>query len=143
MRYPSSRYLQTTGIPHIICPTYSRDQACAILALHPQNVSSPDHSSNENITCEDDAWLWSQYCQAIWDSLAKGSARDLMSFSALCHRLWRPFVQPIIESTYGPRDFSRLVIYQRKLLQDESYLQNDIIFTPSPDLQETTQHGKQ
>ncbi|KAJ9618423.1 hypothetical protein H2203_009019 [Taxawa tesnikishii (nom. ined.)] len=75
----------------------------------------------------DNAWLWSRFCAAVWDSLAKGSARDIVSFRSVAERIWRPFVQPIVDGAFGTRDFSRLLVAQRKLFQDEGYLLDNVI----------------
>ena len=71
---------------------------------------------------EDDAWLWSRFCGAVWDSLGKGAARDIVSFRRICEMLWIPFVQPIRERSYGTREFSKLLVRHRSLLQGEKAL---------------------
>jgi len=120
-----------TGVPHVYFPPYERDQAVAILSKAPPPIysrpPSPADDYDETAAAEDSAWLWTRFLQAVWDSLAKGAARDLVSFRVLAQRLWRPFVQPVVDGTFGTRDFSRLLIAQRKLLQDESYLGDNIL----------------
>ena len=76
---------------------------------------------------EDKDWLWPRFCAAVWDSLAQSCARDLCSFKDVCHKLWRPFVAPITNGDFGTRDFSRLLVAQRKLFQDETVLSDSII----------------
>ena len=131
VRHPAPRFLHATGIPHIYFPTYEREQAVAILCLEPPPIyartPSPSLNFTEESLAEDNLWLWSRFLQAVWDSLAKGAARDLVAFRAVAQKLWRPFVQPVVDGTFGTRDFSRLVIAQRKLLQDESCLGDSII----------------
>lgn len=87
---------------------------------------------------EDKAWLWPRFCAAVWDSLAQHAARDLVSFRRLCDKLWRPFVQPIVAGDFGTRDFSRLLVAQRRLLQDENVLLDSII-TPKSSIVATTE----
>ncbi|GAB7345203.1 hypothetical protein MBLNU457_3582t1 [Dothideomycetes sp. NU457] len=131
VRHPSPRFLHATGIPHIYFPPYEREQAVAILCLDPPPIYSRTPSPSLNFTeeslAEDNLWLWSRFLQAVWDSLAKGAARDLVAFRTVAQKLWRPFVQPVVDGTFGTRDFSRLVVAQRKLLQDESCLGDSII----------------
>ena len=76
---------------------------------------------------EDDIWLWSRFCGAVWDSLGKGAARDLIKFRVLCERLWVPFVAPIRDRTYGTRDFSKLMVRNRALFQSEAALIENIV----------------
>ena len=136
VRHPSPRFLHVTGVPHIYFSPYEREQAVAILSASPPPIfsSPPSPSTGDDAAqaAEDDAWLWSRFLQAVWDSLAKGAARDLVSFRTLAHRLWRPFVQPIVDGTFGTRDFSRLIVAQRKLLRDESCLGDSIITDNEP-----------
>ncbi|PSK51631.1 hypothetical protein B9Z65_2898 [Elsinoe australis] len=131
VRYPSPRYFRASGVPHIYFPPYKREQASAILSLNAPNIYPPGHQMREGFTeeeaQEDNVWLWSRFCQAVWDSLAKGAANDIVSFQTLCTRLWRPFVQPVVDGTFGTRDFSRLVVAQRKLLQEETCLEDELL----------------
>ena len=76
---------------------------------------------------EDSAWVWSRFCAAVWDSLGKGAARDLESFRAACYKLWRPFVQPIVDGSFGTRDFSRLLVNRRPLLRGDAALLDGIV----------------
>lgn len=69
----------------------------------------------------------------MWDSLAKGAARDILSFESVCHRLWRPFVQPIQDGTYGTRDFSKLMVRHRTLFQGENVLLESIVPLAAPE----------
>jgi hypothetical protein len=71
---------------------------------------------------EDRRWLWQRYCEIVWEAAGKGAARDLVAFRSICYKLWRPFVQPIVEGQFGTRDFSRLVVSKRSLFQNEDIL---------------------
>ena len=79
---------------------------------------------------EDDAWLWSRFCGAVWDSLGKGAARDVVTFRIVCERLWTPFVMPIRDRSYGTRDFSKLMVKNRALFQSEAALIENIVPLP-------------
>jgi len=91
---------------------------------------------------EDSAWVWSRFCAAVWDSLGKGAARDLESFRAACHKLWRPFVQPIIDGTFGTRDFPRLLVNRRPLLRGDEALLDGIVSKHSIESDESRSKGK-
>lgn len=97
---------------------------------HPQIFLSPidpefDYTDEEHQ--EDSAWVWSRFCAAVWDSLGKGAARDLESFRAACNKLWRPFVQPIVDGKFGTRDFPRLLVNRRPLLRSDDALLDGIV----------------
>ena len=91
---------------------------------------------------EDSAWVWSRFCAAVWDSLGKGAARDLDSFRAACHKLWRPFVQPIVDGTFGTRDFSRLLVNRRPLLRGEEALLDGIVSKDTIESDESRSKGR-
>ena len=85
---------------------------------------------------EDIARLWQRFLAAVWDSLGQGAARDIVSFRRLCEKLWSPFIQPILNGHYGPKEFSKLLVKNRALLQGESALQDSII-TNTPSLEKS------
>lgn len=91
---------------------------------------------------EDSAWVWSRFCAAVWDSLGKGAARDLESFRAVCHKLWRPFVQPIIDGTFGTRDFSRLLVNRKPLLRGDEALLDGIVNKGTKESDQSRSKGK-
>lgn len=123
---PSPRLFHTTGIPHIHFPFYTRDESIRILSQTPPTiflaVSESDVDYTEQDAAEDDAWVWGRFTSAVWDSLARGAARDLLSFRAVCEKLWRPFTIPIVDGTLGTRDFARLMVSRRTLFQSEDAL---------------------
>lgn len=124
--FPRQHFLHKLGIPYIHFPSYTREEALEIIATSPLEIfnesASPSLDFDQQARAEDDLWLWSRFCAAVWDSLAKGAARDLVSFRALAEKLWRPFVGPIVEGTYGTRDFSRLMVARRILFQGDEPL---------------------
>ncbi|KAK4580474.1 hypothetical protein LTR86_000677 [Recurvomyces mirabilis] len=134
VRHPAPRFLHQTGVPNISFPSYTRAQSLQILAQEPLSIflePPPDDLDYDDETHEEDKkWLWPRFCDAVWASLARNAARDLLSFREVCHKLWRPFVAPIIKGDFGTRDFSRLLVLQRRLFQDESVLL-DTIITPT------------
>lgn len=131
VRYPSPRFLHQAGIPHVHFPPYSRAQSVHILARKPPDIFVEPPSEaldyDDDTHEEDKAWLWPRFCAAVWDSFAQSAVRDLASFRDTCYKLWRPFVAPVINGDFGTRDFSRLLVAQRRLLQDESSLLDSVV----------------
>ncbi|KAI9815708.1 MAG: hypothetical protein M1827_002104 [Pycnora praestabilis] len=129
---PRPRFLHSTGIPHIHFTPYTRDQSLTILSARPRSIfedNSPSPSSGytDLQAAEDSAWVWTRFCSVVWDSLARGAARDLVSFRSVAHKLWKPFVAPIVEGLYGTRDFSRLMVKKRGLFQSEVVLVDGVV----------------
>ena len=133
--FPRSGFLHTAGVPFIHFPPYNRSESVAILSRSPLSIFSSSGPESPAVGPEspsaddedDSAWLWSRFCAAVWDSLAKGAARDILSFQSVCHRLWKPFVRPIQEGAYGTRDFSKLIVRNRTLFQSENVLLESIV----------------
>lgn len=75
--------------------------------------------------------VWNHFCSAVWDSLAKHSGRDILSFRAVCTRLWPSFVQPVLNGTYTSTPFSRLLVVNRALFQNDGLLVPSIVDTPT------------
>jgi len=124
--FPPERFLHKLGVPHVHFTSYTREESLRILSIAPPDIFtepvSPVADYNDDARKEDNAWLWGRFCAAVWDSLAKGAARDIMSFRLLADKLWRPFVASIVDGTYGTRDFSRLMVAKRALFQGEEQL---------------------
>lgn len=83
---------------------------------------------------EDTKAFWNRFCSAVWDSLSKHAGRDVLSFRAICLRLWPSFIAPILDGTYGTKDFGRVLVFKRSLLQDETILVPSIIPRADTDL---------
>ncbi|KAK3700668.1 hypothetical protein LTR37_015857 [Vermiconidia calcicola] len=134
VQHPSPRFLHQSGVLHIHFAAYARNQSIHILSSDPPDIflepPPPELEYDEEVHEEDKAWLWPRFCAAVWDSLAQNAAKDLVSFRDVCNRLWRPFVAPIVKGDFGTRDFSRLLVNQRRLFQDESVLLEAILSVP-------------
>ncbi|KAF2427180.1 hypothetical protein EJ08DRAFT_593322 [Tothia fuscella] len=130
---PSPRSFHTAGIPHVHFPPYTRDECIRILSLSPpqifedgiDNEVNPDY--DEEKAAEDDAFVWSRFCNIVWESLASNAACNLASFRAVCDKLWRPFVAPIVKGDFGTRNLPRLVVHTKPLFQNEDVLMNSIV----------------
>lgn len=86
---------------------------------------------------EDSAWVWARFCGVVWDSLARASARDIVSFRTVCDKLWRPFVSSIDDLTFGTRDFSRLMVAKRAIFQGDDVLVDRIVQPKTSSLSST------
>jgi origin recognition complex subunit 5 len=132
---PSPRLFHTTGLPHMHFPPYTRDESIKILSVAPPKIFpdglDPNVDYTEEQAAEDDAYVWGRFCGVVWDTLAKGAARDLVSFRNVCHKLWKPFTAPIVDGTFGTRDFARLMVSRRAIFQDESVLIHNVV-RPKP-----------
>lgn len=97
-----------------------------ILSLSPPKIfikpvdASYDYGDEEE--AEDRRWLWPRYCTAVYDTLGKAAARDLKSLRDVCNKLWRPFVQPIVDGSFGTRDFTKLLVSRKAIFQQEHVL---------------------
>ncbi|KAF2097151.1 hypothetical protein NA57DRAFT_57751 [Rhizodiscina lignyota] len=139
------RQLHSPGIPHLYFPPYTRDESIRILGLDPPAIFtraiSPSMDYTEEEALEDNAWVWGRFCGVVWDSLAKGAARDIVSFRAICDKLWRPFVSSIDDGTFGTRDFSRLMVAKRGLFQGDDALVDKIIPKTAGEGKKATSHA--
>ncbi|KAH9882718.1 hypothetical protein J1614_000083 [Plenodomus biglobosus] len=130
--------LHSTTTAFLSFPPYTRSQLLTILASNPPKIFQTPPSLDQfpdytpDIALEDDAWLWSRFLQAVYDSLSKHTGRDLISFKACALRLWRPFVEPIVSGQFGTRDFSRLMVNRRHLFQLEDAVLDRILHPTCP-----------
>ncbi|KAF2478625.1 origin recognition complex subunit 5 C-terminus-domain-containing protein [Neohortaea acidophila] len=132
LRHPTPRLLHHPGIPHLHFTPYTRQQTLHILsrnspAIFPTIPPPRDPSYDAELHEEDKSWLWPRFCAAVWDSLGAAAARDLVSFREACLKLWPAFVAPVVAGEFGTRDFSRLLVSQRRLFQDEGVLLHSIL----------------
>jgi origin recognition complex subunit 5 len=122
---PSPRLLHLPGLPHIYFPPYSKEETIKIVSLDTPHiflkpVDEEEFDYGDEEETEDRGWLWPRYCTIVWDVMGKAAAKDVRRFRNVCHTLWRPFVQPIIDGKFGTRDFSKLAVSTRTLFQNEN-----------------------
>lgn len=133
--YPRPNFLHTSGVPHVHFTNYTKAQAIKILSLKPGVLFPPESraSSEEDDEQEigkarqENLEIWTKFCASVWDSLSKHTERDILSFRALCKRLWTPFIQPLLQGTYTTKQFSKLFLAQRSLFQNENILIPNIV----------------
>lgn len=126
-------HLHKQGVAHLHFSSYNRNQLLSILSARPPKIflsppsptQYPDYTPD--LASEDDEWLWNRFLSAVWDSQAKHTGRDLVSFRNTAMRLWRDFVKPVVDGTFGTRDFSRLMVNRRHLFQVEDAVLDRII----------------
>ena len=137
--------LHLTGVPYILFRPYKGEELLNIVTQSPLCIKSVDKSQSSQQTIqvptEDDKWVWSRYCAALWDSFGKSTAQDLISFRRLAEKLWRPFVVSIEDGTYSIKDFSKLMIAKRHLFQGENALQNNMAITSGDATQMKSERG--
>ncbi|KAF3902013.1 hypothetical protein AA313_de0203270 [Arthrobotrys entomopaga] len=83
----------------------------------------------------EDRWLWTQCCSAIWDIMGKYAARNVNILKDVVDELWPSLVHPIIENEYGIRDFPKLFnrLKNEELRQSEEiYLASRIVTSKPP-----------
>ena len=126
---PRSSSLHLSGVPYVHFPPYTRAESLSIVSKSPLSIFSVSPSSHEQRANgdNDSTWLWARFCTAVWDSLGQGVAPDILSFWEVCERLWKPFVQPVVDGSYGIREFSKLMVKNRVLFQGEAVLMESII----------------
>ena len=120
---PSTLHCSSVSFLHF--PSYTRSQLLTVLGASPPKIfltppsleQFPDYTPD--LAAEDDAWLWSRFLAAVYESLSKHTGRDVISFKNCATRLWRPFVEPVVSGQFGTRDFSRLMVNRRYLFQLE------------------------
>ncbi len=128
MTSPRPNFLHFPGVPHIEFPAYTKDELMQILALtRPKPQLQGGTKDPQEVTQE----TWSRFCAAVWDSLAKYSGRDIVSVRSLCVRLWPQFIKPILDGSLNPVPFSRLLLANRSLFQQEDVLVHSIISQPT------------
>ena len=123
--HPAPLFLHKSGVPHVEFPPYSRSESLSIVERRPLPISDVDHSQGT----DDAQWLWPRFCALVWDSLARGAARDVAAFRELCEKLWPPFVAPIRSGSVKARELSQLVNRTRGLFQNEDALRASIVPT--------------
>ncbi|KAL9101110.1 MAG: hypothetical protein Q9163_003604, partial [Psora crenata] len=121
--------LHRAGVPYLHFPPYTRDETLSILSKSPMPLIMPEEAP-WRYKDEDTAWLWQRFLAAAWDSFGQAAARDIVSFRRVCEKLWPPFIRPVQDGHYGPREFSKLLVKNKALLQGEAALA-DTILTPS------------
>ncbi|KAK6528661.1 hypothetical protein TWF694_003912 [Orbilia ellipsospora] len=103
------RLLNSSEPPSIHFPAYSKEECVKILSLSPKSIFEIDNETEYSSEMEnEDRWLWTQCCSAIWDIMGKYAARNVNALKDVVDELWPSLVRPIVENEYGIRDFPKL-----------------------------------
>ena len=136
---PHPRIFSSAELPHVHFSPYTRDESIEILSKTPlpiKKIKSDGNdedgdSSEEEEPTEDDLkeelYVWQKFCATIWDSIAKGAARDVVRFRAAVEKNWATFVQPIARGEYGTRNYSSLYLYHKSMFQREEAVMDSVI----------------
>ncbi|QSZ32677.1 hypothetical protein DSL72_002256 [Monilinia vaccinii-corymbosi] len=118
---PRPSFFHLPGIPHIQFPSYTKSELVTILSRTCKPSPRLPDGSKETYS------IWERFLPTVYDSLSKHSGRDLISFRTVCLQLWPTFIQPILNGTYTSNEFSRLLIANRTLLQNDTFLTPSIL----------------
>ncbi|TVY13245.1 Origin recognition complex subunit 5 [Lachnellula arida] len=120
---PRPNFLHLTGVPHIHFPSYTKPELLQIISSTPPTPQLPGGAKETQET-------WSRFTSAVYDSLSKHSGRDILSFRSISLRLWPRFIKPILDGQLSSTPFSRLLVANRSLFQNETVLIPGIISEP-------------
>lgn len=135
MTAPPARLLGLTGVPHVHFPPYTRAESIHIVSSSPLPLGIIPKSEADR--------LWATFCGIVWDSMGKAVARDIVAFREVCQRLWKPFVQPVVQGDYDPREVHKLIIKNRALFQGDKMIEPEIIpWKSSPSAISNTERSK-
>jgi origin recognition complex subunit 5 len=139
---PHPRIFSSAEVLHVHFPPYNREESIAILCKNPLPIKQTtagegdagDGSDNdEEKTAADiqkEAWVWQKFCATVWDSLAKGAARDIVRFRTVVEKNWWTFVQPIVRGEYETRNYSSLYLYHKDMFRQETAV-TDLVIPPN------------
>jgi origin recognition complex subunit 5 len=119
--------------PHIHFPPYTKEESIEILSKYVQPIPRvSDESSDEEPEytgkdAKDDLWVWQKFCGTVWDSLAKGSARNIVQFRTAVEKMWIPFVQPIAKGEYATRNYSSLYLRNKEMFRQETSVIDNVL----------------
>jgi origin recognition complex subunit 5 len=121
---PRPQLLHFPGVPHILFPSYTKSELLLISSLTLPNPLLPTSEKDTRET-------HTRFLSAVYDSLSKHSGRDILSFQHVAARLWPRFIRPVLSGDLSPTPFSRLLLANRRLFQDDSVLIPSTISAPT------------
>lgn len=130
-------------MPHIHFPPYTKDESISILCKSPLRIkklpsstptsraSSDDgedgDGSDSEPDLEEELHVWQKFCGTVWDSLAKGAARNIVQFRAAVEKNWWPFIQPIARGEYGTRNYASLYLLNKDMFRREDTVVDNVL----------------
>ncbi|KAL9608465.1 MAG: hypothetical protein Q9167_006716 [Letrouitia subvulpina] len=147
---PNTRSFHHAGIPHIHFPPYTRSELLSIVSSDPLSLPSsppsspkdPNSPSPLSFSEADTAYLFPRFAASVYDSLIHTASRSLPALRSACARLWPAFIAPVLDGTYSPREFSKLMVRNRALFQSESALLVSLISPPITSTSSTSQQHR-
>ena len=131
---PHPRIFSSAELPHVHFPPYTREESIEILCKNPlpiKNLTPGEESSDDEEMTEDDKkeelYVWHKFCATVWDSLAKGAARDVVRFRTAVEKNWPTFVQPIARGEYGTRNYASLYLYHKDMFRRETSVIDTVV----------------
>jgi len=138
---PHSRFFSSAEIPHVHFTPYTREESIEILSKNPLPIkktgeeqdqddddeTSDDDEATKGELAKEELYVWQKFCATVWDSLAKGAARDIVRFRNIVEKNWSTFVQPIARGEYGTRNYSSLYLYHKDMFRRETNLIDTVI----------------
>ncbi|CCX04234.1 Similar to Origin recognition complex subunit 5; acc. no. O43114 [Pyronema omphalodes CBS 100304] len=129
---PNPRQFSSAEIPHVHFTPYTREESIEILSKNPLPIKNinPEESDDEEPTDEDkqeEFYVWQKFCATVWDSLAKGAAKDVVRFRSAVTKNWSAFTQPIARGEYGTRNYASLYLYHKEMFRSENSVIDTVI----------------
>lgn len=134
---PRPRFLSSAEVPHVHFTPYNKEESIKVLSKYVQRITKvPSEGDNgeeeeEEEYTEDDAkeelYVWEKFCGTVWDSLARGAARNIVQFRESVDKMWLQFVQPIAKGEYGTRNYSSLYLLQKDMFRRETNVIDSVL----------------
>lgn len=134
---PRPRFLSSAEVPHVHFTPYNKEESIKVLSKYARRITKvPTEGDNgeeeeeEEYTEEDakeELYVWEKFCGTVWDSLAKGTARNIVQFRESIDKMWLQFVQPIAKGEYGTRNYSSLYLLQKEMFRQEANVVDSVL----------------
>ena len=147
MSAPSPRQFSSAEMPHVHFPPYSKEESIEILSKTPlpvekiagQGEESDDDDGGGEVEGEADSRpaaadrakkelvVWQKFCATVWDSLARGAARDVVRFRAAVEANWPAFVQPLVRGDFGLANYASLYLHHKDMFRRETSVMDSVV----------------
>ena len=136
-------------MPHVHFPPYSKEESIEILSKTPLPIEKIAGQGEENDDDDDDddddegegevdaraaadrakkeLVVWQKFCATVWDSLARGAARDVVRFRAAVEANWPAFVQPLARGDFGLANYASLYLHHKDMFRRETSVTDSVV----------------